>query len=332
MKRFFGEILGAVLMGMLLPAIAMSIGWHLAAKAPDHPEETAGTTPATAQTEPLAMSIPLLLKDGTVIQMDMNEYLTGVVLAELPADFEQETRKAQAVVARTYALRWYGSSSKHPQGAICTDASCCQGYIAPDAYLAGGGMLDTVEQVRQAVQETAGMVLTYGGSLIDATYFSCSGGRTEDAAAVWGSDVPYLQATDSPGEERAAHFTDTVQFTTAELAAALGTQLPDSPAAWLGEAIYTNGGGVAEIYINGTRYQGTELRRLLGLRSTAFTVTAEGDTVTITTRGFGHRVGMSQYGADAMAVQGCTYEQILSHYYQGVTLQRYSIDKTADLG
>lgn len=335
MKSSWADILAALCAGLLLPALVLGIGWRLTNEDRPPAEETE-TVQQTTQTgtvpQQLSLQIPLLLKDGSVREMELNEYLTGVVLAELPADFEQETRKAQAVVARTYTLRRLEKGGKHPGGEVCTDPACCQGYIAPEAYLQNGGSTDTVAQVRQAVEATDGMVLTYQGELIEATYFSCSGGRTEDAAAVWGADVPYLQATDSPGEERAAHYTDTVEFSGQEFSEALGAALSGSPENWLGKVTYTDGGGVAEMEIGGVSYSGTELRGLLGLRSTAFTMTASGDTVTVTTKGFGHRVGMSQYGADAMAVQGSGYAEILDHYYRGVTLERYCIDKTADMG
>jgi stage II sporulation protein D len=161
-------------------------------------------------------------------------------------------------------------------------------------------------------------VLTYEGSLIEATYFSCSGGSTEDAAAVWGTDFSYLRAVDSPGEEHAAHYTDTVSFTVDELEQRLGVALAGE---WIGRVSYTAGGGVDTILIGGKCFTGKEIRTILGLRSTVFEMEVSGETVAITTRGFGHRVGMSQYGADAMAVSGSSYEEILAHYYPGTTIE-----------
>lgn len=147
---------------------------------------------------------------------------------------------------------------------------------------------------------TSGWVLTYEGELIEATYFSCSGGSTEDAAAVWGTEFPYLQAVASPGEEKAAHYTDTVRLSAEAFQDALGVTLSGSPGSWFRDVTYTDGGGIDTIVIGGTSYKGTSLRSALGLRSTAFSISTTEDTVTITTRGYGHRVGMSQYGADAM--------------------------------
>jgi stage II sporulation protein D len=139
--------------------------------------------------------------------------------------------------------------------------------------------------------------------------------------AVWGTDYPYLRATESPGEENAAHFTDTVTFSAAEFADRLGISDLGNPSDWIGYATYTAGGGVNSILLGGREFKGTEVRTLLGLRSTAFSIRVEGQSICVTTKGFGHRVGMSQYGADAMALDGKTYGDILAHYYQGTTLE-----------
>ena len=136
--------------------------------------------------------------------------------------------------------------------------------------------------------------------------------------AVWGSDVAYLQAVDSPGEEKATHYVDTVSFSLQEFADKLGVKLSGN---WLGKITYTDGGSVDTIMIGSHKFTGTQMRQKLGLRSTAFVIAPVGNSVTVTTKGFGHRVGMSQYGAEAMAVQGKTYKEILAHYYPGTTLQ-----------
>lgn len=181
----------------------------------------------------------------------------------------------------------------------------------------------SLTKVSDAVNSTQNQVLTYNGRLIEATYFSCSGGRTEDAQAVWGTEIPYLQAVDSPGEEGATYFTDTVKYSAREFAALLGLVPSGSPASWLGAVTYTDGGGVDTMVIAGRVYKGTTLRQKLDLRSTVFSIVPAGNFVHIFTRGFGHRVGMSQYGAEAMAVSGSDYGQILAHYYPGAVLDTY---------
>ena len=178
----------------------------------------------------------------------------------------------------------------------------------------------TDQEGTKAVEETAGEYLSYEGKLIEATYFSCSGGKTEDAVAVWGADVPYLQSVESPGEEQAEAYTNTVTFTAEQLERCLGRTLTGDPSVWLGQVQRTRGGGVATMVLAGKTYTGTELRGLLDLYSTAFTMQAKDGCIVVTTSGRGHRVGMSQYGAQAMAQTGNDYTQILAYYYPGTEL------------
>ncbi len=273
----------------------------------------------TAPAEPERKRTISVLKEEKIVEMLLDEYLVCVVLKEMPASFSAEALKAQAVVARTYALRHEEKAKKHNPAAVCTNSACCQGYLTEADYLKKGGKQENVDKIKAAVSSTRDMVLLYDGKLIDATYFSCSGGETEDAVAVWGADVPYLQSTNSPGEEAAAHYIDTVQFSTEEFLKKIG--MKEDRTIQVRDIRYTRGGGVESLRINAMRIKGTELRRLLGLRSTCFSITVLGSTVTVTTKGNGHRVGMSQYGAQAMALNGSSYQQILSHYYQGVTLE-----------
>lgn len=303
------NILLAAFLGLLLPWLL------LLAVEPDYEQEEP-TQPVPVETS--SMTVAVLLENGAITEMELEEYLLGVVLAEMPASFEYEALKAQAVVARTFTCKSI-LSSKHPEAAVCTRASCCQAYISQERYLKNGGQAGSVERIKRAVTDTAGQVLLYDGELIVATYFSCSGGRTEDAVAVWGTDVPYLQATDSPGEEQATHYMDTVSFTVQEFETLLGGKFGS-----IGEVTYTDGSGVDTIFIADTQYTGIELRQKLGLRSTAFTISFANDTVTVTTKGYGHRVGMSQYGANAMAENGNSYEQILYYYYKGTHLGQIS--------
>jgi stage II sporulation protein D len=275
------------------------------------PEESIETSQPEMATE-TKLTMRLRKSDGTIREMDMDTYLVGVVAGEMPASFAPEALKAQAVVARTFTLRAFTTGGKHGDGSVCTDSTCCQAYRED---LQG----ESLQKITTAVLETSGQVLLYEGNLIEATYFSCSGGSTEDAVAVWGTDYPYLRATVSPGEEHATHYTDTVYFTKEEFTKVFGGLSGDAKH-WIGYATYTAGGGVHSILIGGKEYKGTQIRTMLGLRSTAFTMTVEGERIKVTTKGYGHRVGMSQYGADAMAMNGCTYPEILAYYYQGTEL------------
>ena len=319
MKYIWKDVYLAGVMGILVPGLLLNVG----VKAYEDPEQKQIVTEAVViESEPVRpVTVAIrLIDNGTVQEWDLEDYLVGVVLAEMPASFEMEALKAQAVVARTYTVRAKEGKGKHDDGDICGDSTCCQGYLAPADY---SGTEEALSKVRDAVRSTAGQVLIYDGNLIEATYFSCSGGTTEDAVAVWGTDVPYLQSVRSPGEENATYYTDSVQFSVEEFASRLGIDLTGKSSQWLGKVRYTAGGGVESMIIGGLSFRGTELRKLLGLRSTAFSMKATEETVTITTRGYGHRVGMSQYGADAMALLGSTYGEILAHYYQGAELENW---------
>ncbi len=320
------ELLLAIFMGIILPGLMFAVAEKLL---PEREEPSIQQTVATEQTQEETSqatdeTIAVLQADGTIRNMELEDYLLGVVLGEMPISFDTEALKAQAVVARTYTLRRSTMGSKHEECAVCVNSACCQAYCSPEAFVAGGGSDALLKKAKSAVLATAGQVVTYNGALIEATYFSCSGGRTEDAVAVWGEDIPYLQAVDSPGEENATHYTDTVNFTAKEFARLLGLSLNGKPATWLGQVTYTDGGGVDTMRIGGRAFKGTELRQKLALPSTSFSVAIVEDTVRIVTKGFGHRVGMSQYGAEAMAVDGSSYVDILGHYYPGTSLTDYS--------
>ena len=319
MKSLWREILMAILMGMILPGILLNYGVEIGrAKVNTVTVFTAEET--QQQTQQNGMQICVRMEDGSLQEMNMDHYVTCVVLGEMPADFHEEALKAQGIVARTYALKASVTGGKHGDGSVCTEPSCCQAYMTEETYRLRGGSEDAAARIRSAVQDTSGYVLTYEGSLIEATYFSCSGGYTEDAVAVWGTEFPYLRATESPGEEGASYYTDSVIYTEKEFLSKLGLNWEGKIEDALGKAEYTAGGGVDRIWIGNQEFRGTELRALLGLRSTNFTLQIQNGTVIVHTKGYGHRVGMSQYGANAMAEAGSNFSEILAHYYHGTEL------------
>lgn len=313
MKKTAGQLAFALVLVWLVSAAAALLAGG---------EKGVEEVPETELTQPWEVHTVNVQVEGQEVCMELEDYLTGVLISEVPESFHLEAKKAQAVAARTFTLRMEENPYRHGTCAVCDDPGCCQGYLTEEAYFGYGGTETGLALARQAVEETADMVLTYGGALIEATYFSCSGGRTEDAVAVWGTEVPYLQAVDSPGEEAAAFYTDSVRFSAQELQSKLGVTLKGAPNEWFGAVEYTGGEGVASMVVGGKTFTGNELRSLLQLRSTRFEVTALSDSVIITTRGFGHRVGLSQYGADAMARAGSSWREILSHYYQGVQIEK----------
>lgn len=320
MKQIWKDLWFAVFLGLILPGVILNAAASYTDSSPDS-DSVSVPAAALSETLPEGTALPALVRAGEEVQEeDLDAYLVGVVLGEMPTDFAPEALKAQSVAARTYAWKAYVTGGKHHDGSVCTQSGCCQAYIDPQQYLEQGGSLEGLAKVRQAVAATSGLVLSYQGELIEATYFSCSGGQTEDAVAVWGTDYPYLQSVESPGEEDAVHYEDVLTYSLQQFQDALGIVLSDPPEQWFSQVEYTNGGGIASVNIGGQSYTGTQLRSLLGLPSTRFSIQVSSDTVTITTNGYGHRVGMSQYGADAMAVSGSSFQEILAHYYPGTTL------------
>ena len=250
--------------------------------------------------------------DGAEREMRLSDYLCGVLMGEMPAEFPLEALKAQAVAARTYTLRRMETG-----GVLSDDPAECQAYCDPATaeQKYGEDAAVYITKMRRAVAETDGQVMTYDGTLITATYFSCSGGRTESAQAVWGSSVPYLLSVDSPGEESAGSYESVVTVDKQEMMDAL--EISDLS---VQSVTYTDGGGVDAMVIGGKAFSGVELRRVFGLRSTCFTLEIGEDTATFSVKGYGHRVGLSQYGAKAMAEAGSDYLAILTWYYSGAQL------------
>lgn len=269
-----------------------------------------------------------LLNGDTVTTVDEQSYLCGVLLCEMPISFDEQALCAQCVAARTF-LRRQMQAGKHENADVCADSACCQAWADEAALKArfGDSYSEANEKALRAVTATQDEVLTYNGALIDATYFSCSGGQTEEALAVWGTDVPYLRSVKSYGEESAPRYHSVVSLTPDELReklenASLPLTLIGAPEDWLGEISYTAGGGVDTLVIGQTAYRGTQLRTLLGLNSTQFSPAYVDGEFVFDVYGFGHRVGMSQYGAEYMAQQGWSYRRILEYYYSGATLAR----------
>lgn len=316
MRTIWKEIGTALLLGGLVPLFLVNASALLIGKNVQELPITVTTVPQVTQ----SIQISMRQADGSLERLDLEEYLQGVLLGEMPADFETEALKAQAVAARTYTVKALVTGGKHGDGSLCGNSGCCQAYLSPETYLRVGGTQDGLDRIRGAVHGTGGLVLSYDGGLIESTYFSCSGGRTEDARAVWGTDYPYLRSVPSPGEEEAAHYQDEISITSGNFQVKLGRKLEGKPDSWFTEVTRTPGGGVATVKIAGETWTGTRLRQLLELPSTVFTITVEADNIVFRTRGFGHRVGMSQYGADAMAVGGADFREILSHYYPGTEL------------
>lgn len=287
---------------------------------------------STLQPQYIAPDPTLTILNGDqVTEMALSDYLWGVVAAEMPAAFEPEALKAQAVAARTYALRKAeAGSANHPDADLCTDHTCCQAYITPEAAEKNWGENAAfyADKITQAVQETRNQVIRYDGELINAVFHSSSAGSTLDSVEVWGGNVSYLKGVDSPeGEEVPNYHSESTisleEFKTTFLGAYPQADLSGAPESWFGAPDATASGAVRSITVGGVSVKGAELRTLFSLRSASFTVSANETGVTFRVTGYGHGVGMSQYGANAMAKEGKTWQDILAWYYTGVSIEPY---------
>ena len=275
-------------------------------------------------------SILLRVLDGeTVVEMTLGEYLLGVVRAEMPASFAPEALKAQAAAARTYTMYKLSNGGNHGEEAhVCTDHTCCQAYTDKEtAWRSWGGRAEEYEEkIADAVRATDGQMILYGDEPVLAVFHAASAGQTRPAGEVWQDDLPYLQAVDAPeGESAAPDYYSRVEFSTKTLREKLLAAFPEAELAgsaegWLRNVETDEAGNIKTVEVGGVTVKGAGLRTALGLRSACFTWETEGDKVVFFVTGYGHGVGMSQYGANAMAEAGATWREILTHYYTGVTV------------
>lgn len=276
--------------------------------------------------------VKVKLADGRVETMAMDDYLWRVVAAEMPAAFEPEALKAQAVAARTYTCaKMERTTSAHPEADVCTNVACCQACRTPEEAAASWGANARMytDKIAAAVTDTDGLAVLYGGKPIQAVFFSSADGRTVDAVEVWGNAVPYLTGVDSPEGEEVPNYHSTVTLTAEACKAKLlakypGADLSGDPSGWFSNTVSNSAGGVESMKVGGVTVSGQALRTLFALRSTSFTVSAGAEGVTFAVTGYGHGVGMSQYGANALAREGKRCEEILKWYYTGVEVARYA--------
>ncbi|MBQ4466049.1 MAG: stage II sporulation protein D [Oscillospiraceae bacterium] len=267
---------------------------------------------------------------GEIEEIPVREYVLGAVAAEMPVSFEPEALKAQAVAAHTYAERQClaAAGREELQGAdFSDDPAKFQAFLTEDELRERWGThYDCYrEKLSTAVDEVVEELLTYEDEPIIAAFHAMSTGRTESAANVWGSEVAYLQPADSPADENAPQYEEQVRFSPDKTGDLLRSTHPaldlsGEPSGWFGVPSCSDSGTVLSIPVADGLFTGQELRSLFDLRSAAFTVTFEDGAFVFTTHGFGHDVGMSQYGANAMALEGKSYREILAHYYTGAEL------------
>ena len=265
---------------------------------------------------------------GQVLELSRREYLIGAVAAEMPVSWPDEALKAQAVAAHSYALYCRDHAAPDSIGWLTADPARRQSCLTDPVLRSYWGTAYETNYARLAalVDEVEHTVLLCDGAPACASYFAISNGRTEASENVWGTALPYLVAVDSSTDLSADNYLYTVQFTAEQMQQALAGLglLPDpaAPASWFGEAALTPSGYVASLPVCGQSVTGPALRKALGLRSACFTVQYQEGSFLLTTKGYGHGVGLSQWGAKALAEQGQSAEEILAHYFPGTELRR----------
>lgn len=307
------------LLSLLLVVLSLVIPWLVVTLGP-------------AQ-EPAVQPIPSVTASAAVAPDSETAItaLSGGELVEMPASFAPEALRAQAVAARTYILqRMRGGAANHPEAGVCDQYTCCCAH-KDDAALReqwGADYAHNMARIRQVVTDTDGQYLTYGGQLIRAVFHASSAGATESSAALWSGDAPYLVSVSSPETAQdVPNYVSTAEIAADAVRAAVLDSYPDcvlgdDPGTWFGTPELDDSGRVARIPVGSETLTGAQARALFSLRSAAFSVAYSGGMFTFTVTGSGHGVGMSQYGANVMAIRGSGYADILAHYYPGTTLIR----------
>ena len=291
-------------------------------------ERTNQTEQATTEPETAVEVAVYRSKYDQIANLPLEEYIKGVVAAEMPAEFELEALKAQALTARTYIVKQILNPKKMgvPDGAIVTDTVMHQVYKSPKELkeIWGADYQWKMERITKAVNETKGKIITYNGEPITASFFSTSNGFTENSEDYWQNSFPYLRSVKSPWDKNSPKFIATKRIPLKEFEQKLGVNLSGSGIA--GTIIErTEGNRVAKVQISGKQWTGREIRETLGLNSSDFTWKQKGNFIEITTKGWGHGVGMSQYGAHGMAQQGKTVKEIITHYYRGTSISEIDL-------
>ncbi len=314
MKRFLTSFLFFYLLLLFTPALAL--------RAKEPPPLSHDTAPASHY----------LVRDhqtGELLKLTPLDYIKGVVAAEMPASYHEEALKAQAVASHSYALyRIREHITAGADGAyLSTDPASCQAYLSEEGRRKfwGDSFAEYEQKLTEAVESVIDTVITSGGEPVMAVFHALSGGKTEAAADIFGSKVNYLVSKESASDEHSPDFLSEKTFSAEEIKKALDpllhTPLSGDPCTWFGEPGRTAAGSVRDIPVGEQSLTGAQIREALALPSANFSLSYKGNTFTVQTRGKGHGVGMSQYGADFLARQGQTYEQILLHYYTGVALE-----------
>ncbi len=312
-------ILGAILLSVIL--ILPTILVIPFAEASTEVEENQSQEQTTSTDAEANEHIVTVFRDQTeeIEEVPLEEYVALVVASEIPMSFEKEAIKAQALAARTYIVK--KMMTNNGEDYHVTDTIQDQVYKNMDELRQDWGVdfSKRFAKLQEAVEETKGQIITYEGTPITAQFFSTSNGFTENAEDYWQNEIPYLKSVSSPWDEASPEFAEQEVLSIQEVAAQL--DLNSSTSLNVDNISRTESGRIEQISINGKTFSGREVREKLGLRSNDFTIELKDQHVIFTTKGYGHGVGMSQYGANGMAMEGKTYQEIVKHYYQGIDIQ-----------
>ena len=351
MKKYISQLLALSLSVMVIPAIPVYISGRAGKSAekpetsvtgdvpekseapeiPDSGSEAPEEVPAAELTEPYRV---LDMASGEIIEVTVRDYVIGAVCAEMPASFHEEALKAQAVAAHTYAERQRIRESRNPTADLMgadfsNDTSKYQGYFTQDQarQFLGEAYDESYAKISAAVDEVLPYILTYEDEPIVAAFHSMSAGKTESAENAWGASAPYLIPVESSYDTAAPRYREEIRLTKEVLRQKLetafaGIVLGEDFSSWIRTEENSDSGTVLKAWAGDRIVSGNEHRLALSLRSACFDVRFEGEEAVFTTRGYGHGVGMSQYGADSMADEGRSWKEILSHYYSGAEVFR----------
>lgn len=323
----------ALAVGALWVMLLFGGAWLLAPRLAAEAEEPGPSAQSGGETLADSRSVLQVYDGEKTVEMTMAEYLPGVVRGEMPATFALEALKAQAVAERTFIYYHMqgGRKAAHPDADVCMDYRCCNAWVSREQAKNNWG--DNFEEydrkILQSVEETDGQVMLYAGKLILAAFHSSSAGITAKSGDAWVSDLPYLVSVESPETAESVPNYYSVNTFTAEqfrekiLAEEPEAVLEGSAKGWVTDLKKNSSGRVESATVGGVPIRGTRLRSILGLRSACFTVECGEEDITFRVTGFGHGVGMSQYGADALAREGKSWQEILRWYYRGVSIETW---------
>lgn len=337
MKKAIFYIIGFIIIVFILPVIFTTSpkSQETIAQEENQKQDTEEKNIKTEDMNPYYLKyqkIKLLhTESGEIEELDMNEYLYGVVSAEMPASYEKEALKAQAIVARTYTIyQAMNNGSKHENADICDDYACCQAWISKKDRFAKWNENEAEsnwQKIVECVDNTTGKIILYDEKPINAFFHSNSGGVTETSLNIWGGiDYPYLKSVETSGEDGYNQYSSEVVLSKEELINKMKEKYSDFEIDFNTEECIkilelTSSNRVKTIKIGNKEIAGTEARSIFGLKSTNFTFEINGENIKFSVKGYGHGVGMSQTGADSMAKTGANYEEIIKHFYTDVEIK-----------